>query len=175
MGWGGAHGAAQVAQQEFKRQLPPTPEHEPWRKLLSWFLTLNFVCMCCILFRSQTFRVAWLMVKRYVGLGAAGVHTLPLWMAVLGPALLLGSGPCGELRSANASVACRWGGLPWSMAWCGRLRLARCRWDIARLFTFSFEEGCPRWRQVQVGAAGRFNCLSDPMSRVPSRSGSLWS
>ncbi len=90
VGWGGAHGAAQVAQQEFKRQLPPTPEHEPWRKLLSWFLTLNFVCMCCILFRSQTFRVAWLMVKRYVGLGAAGVHTLPLWMAVLGPALLLG-------------------------------------------------------------------------------------
>ncbi len=88
--WGGAHGMAQVGQQEFKRQLPPTPAQEPWRRILSWFLTLNFVCLCWILFRSQTFSVAWLMIRRYLGVGSAGSETLPLWLAALGPALLLG-------------------------------------------------------------------------------------
>lgn len=87
--WGGAHGAAQVVHQEFKRHFPPTPAQEPWRKIASWFLTLNFVCLCWVLFRSPNFATAWLMIKRYLLLDHGGTQTLPLWLAILGPALLL--------------------------------------------------------------------------------------
>jgi alginate O-acetyltransferase complex protein AlgI len=92
--WGGAHGSAQVVHQEFRRHFPPTPAQEPWRRLASWFLTLNFVCMCWILFRAPTFATAWLMLKRYLLLGLGSAHgaslTIPLWLAFLGPVLLAG-------------------------------------------------------------------------------------
>jgi alginate O-acetyltransferase complex protein AlgI len=88
--WGGAHGIAQVVHQEFKLYLPPTPAQEPWRKIASWFLTLNFVCLCWILFRSATFPTAWLMIKRYLLIDHGGTQTLPLWLAGIGPVLLLG-------------------------------------------------------------------------------------
>lgn len=87
--WGGAHGASQVVHAEVKRRFPPKPHHEPWRSLLSWFLTLNFVCMGWILFRASTFGVAWLMLKRYVFWDKGGAETLPLWLLGLGPGLLL--------------------------------------------------------------------------------------
>jgi alginate O-acetyltransferase complex protein AlgI len=88
--WGGAHGIAQVVHQEFKLYFPPTPAQEPWRKIASWFLTLNFVCLCWILFRSATFPTAWLMIKRYLLIDHGGTQTLPLWLAGIGPVLLLG-------------------------------------------------------------------------------------
>jgi alginate O-acetyltransferase complex protein AlgI len=88
--WGGAHGLAQVIQQEFKRHFPPTPAQEPWRRIASWFLTLNFVCITWILFRSPNFGVAWMMMRRYLCLDAGGPETLPFWLALIGPVLLLG-------------------------------------------------------------------------------------
>lgn len=88
--WGGAHGAAQVIHQEFRKHLPPKPEQEPYRRILSWFLTLNFVCLCWILFRASTFPVAWLMIRRYLGLNHGGAEMIPAWLALLGPVLLLG-------------------------------------------------------------------------------------
>lgn len=87
--WGGAHGAALVAQQEFDHYFPPRPWQEPWRRAASWFLTLNFVCVCWILFRSATFSCAWLMIKRYLLIDRGGSQTLPLWLAAVGPVLLL--------------------------------------------------------------------------------------
>ena len=87
--WGGAHGTAQVVHQEFKKHYPPTPAQEPYRKLVSWFLTMNFVCMAWILFRSPNFATAWLMLRRYVGLAHGGAETIPLWLMLIGPALLL--------------------------------------------------------------------------------------
>jgi alginate O-acetyltransferase complex protein AlgI len=86
--WGGAHGGAQVVHQEFKRLVPPKPHHEPWRSIASWFVTLNFVCLCWILFRAPNFSTAWLMIKRYLFLDHGGNLTIPLWLAFL-PALLL--------------------------------------------------------------------------------------
>ena len=88
--WGGAHGIAQVVHQEFRKHFPPTPAQEPWRRIAGWFLTLNFVCMTWILFRSPSFSVAWLMLKRYLLLDHGGSLTIPLWLALLGPALLIG-------------------------------------------------------------------------------------
>ena len=88
--WGGAHGAAQVVHQEFRRHFPPAPAQEPWRRILSWFITLNFVCLTWILFRSSTFATAWLMIKRYLLLDHGGSLTIPLWLAFIGPVLLLG-------------------------------------------------------------------------------------
>ena len=86
--WGGAHGAAQVIHQEFRKHLPPTPAQEPWRRLASWFLTLNFVCLSWILFRSSSFATAWLMIRRYLMLDHGGPETIPAWLALLGPGLL---------------------------------------------------------------------------------------
>jgi len=92
--WGGAHGGAQVVHQEFKRHFPGTPAQEPWRRLASWFLTLNFVCLCWILFRAPDFATAWLMIRRYLTLGLShansGNLTIPLWLALIGPVLLGG-------------------------------------------------------------------------------------
>ncbi len=87
--WGGAHGACQVVHQEFRKHFPPTPRQEPYRTAVSWFLTLNFVCLCWILFRSSTFSTAWLMIRRYLFLTHGGPQTIPLWLALVGPALLL--------------------------------------------------------------------------------------
>ncbi len=88
--WGGAHGTAQVVHQEFRKHFPPTPAQEPWRRIISWFLTLNFVCLTWILFRAPDFSVAWVMIKRYLLLDHGGTATIPLWLAFVGPVLLLG-------------------------------------------------------------------------------------
>ena len=88
--WGGAHGAAQVVHQEFKKHFPATPAHEPWRRGISWFLTLNFVCLTWILFRSPDFATAWLMMKRYLLIDHGGATSIPLWLAFVGPVLLGG-------------------------------------------------------------------------------------
>jgi alginate O-acetyltransferase complex protein AlgI len=87
--WGGAHGSAQVVHQEFKHYVPLNERHEPWRKLIGWFITINFVCLCWILFRSTTFATAILMMKRYLFLDHGGPEAIPLWLALVGPMLLL--------------------------------------------------------------------------------------
>lgn len=96
--WGGAHGAGQVARQEFNLHVPPTENQKTLRRALGWFLTINFVCICWILFRSATFSTATLMIKRYLLLDAGGTQTLPLWLAGLGPVLLLGQWLMRRLR-----------------------------------------------------------------------------
>ena len=88
--WGGAHGTAQVIHQEFRKHFPETPAQEPWRRAISWFLTLNFVCITWILFRAPNFSVAWLMIKRYLLIDRGGALSIPLWLASIGPVLLLG-------------------------------------------------------------------------------------
>lgn len=96
--WGGAHGGGQVVHQEFKRALPLDPKQEPWRRLLGWFVTLNFVCVCWILFRSPTFGIARLMTKRYLFLDHGGSQTIPLWLAGIGPVLLVGQWLMRKMR-----------------------------------------------------------------------------
>jgi alginate O-acetyltransferase complex protein AlgI len=88
--WGGMHGAAQVGHQEFRRALPPEEHHEPWRRILGWFLTLNAVCLFWILFRASSFSTAWLLIRRYLFLDRGGPDSLPSWLFFLPPALLLG-------------------------------------------------------------------------------------
>ena len=87
--WGGAHGAAQVLHQEFRKQLPPKLSQEPYRRIASWFLTLQFVCLTWILFRAPTFVAAALMLKRSLFLDRGGDMTIPAWLLLIGPVLLL--------------------------------------------------------------------------------------
>ncbi|MES2394137.1 MAG: MBOAT family O-acyltransferase [Acidobacteriota bacterium] len=88
--WGGSHGAAQVIHAEFNHQLPVKPHHEPLRKVLGWFLTLQFVCIVWILFRSTSFSEAGFVTRQYFGLAANGLDAFPLWLLWLPPVLLLG-------------------------------------------------------------------------------------
>jgi alginate O-acetyltransferase complex protein AlgI len=88
--WGGLHGAAQVSHQEFLRVLPVEEHHNPWRRFLGWFLTLNAVCLFWILFRASSFSVAWLLIRRYLFLDLGGSERLPMWLLVLPIALLAG-------------------------------------------------------------------------------------
>jgi alginate O-acetyltransferase complex protein AlgI len=87
--WGGAHGTAQVVHQEVKRLFPPSPWQEPYRCAISWFLTLNFVCTTWILFRASSFGDAWLILRRYLFLDQGGPETIPAWLMLLGPGLLI--------------------------------------------------------------------------------------
>jgi alginate O-acetyltransferase complex protein AlgI len=87
--WGGSHGAAQVVHAEVQHQLPAHPHHEPWRRVAGWFLTLQFVCMAWILFRSTSFAQAGFVTRQYLGLAGYGGQSLQLWLLVLPPALLL--------------------------------------------------------------------------------------
>ena len=87
--WGGAHGAALTAHAEFNHYLPPKPHHEPWRTILSWFLTLQFVCLAWIVFRAASFSASTLIARQYLFLSKGGSEVLPLWLLGLPPALLL--------------------------------------------------------------------------------------
>jgi alginate O-acetyltransferase complex protein AlgI len=99
--WGAAHGSAQVVHQEFRKHFPTLHQKEPYGRAVtgaSWFLTLNFVCLCWILFRASTFATAWLLIRRYLLLAPGGPQTIPLWLAFLGPMLLLGQIAMRRLR-----------------------------------------------------------------------------
>ena len=103
--WGGAHGGSQVVHQEFKRNVPIKPTHEPWRSLISWFITLQFICICWILFRSNTFASAWVITKHYLFVGQTGTATIPGWLLVLPPVLLLGQYLMRRVKVEQHSVA----------------------------------------------------------------------
>ena len=88
--WGGLHGLALVINQEFRRYFPLDKDSVSiWRRAIGWFLTINFVCLCWILFRASTFGTAWLLIKRYILVDAGGSDSLPLWLTVFPAALLL--------------------------------------------------------------------------------------
>jgi alginate O-acetyltransferase complex protein AlgI len=57
-------------------------------QLVFWFLTINFVCVCWILFRARTFTIASVMIKRYLFLSSGGPSSLPGWLLALPPGLL---------------------------------------------------------------------------------------
>jgi alginate O-acetyltransferase complex protein AlgI len=86
--WGGAHGMGLVANHEFRRWFPKRPRHQQWTKFVGWFATINFVCLCWILFRANNFGTAFLLIRRYLLLDRGGDLTIPLWLSLLGPTLL---------------------------------------------------------------------------------------
>lgn len=88
--WGAFHGFAQVVQQECRRQFSVPWLAERLRRFTGWFLTLNFVCLCWVLFRASNFATATIMLRRYMLLERGGPDTLPAWLAFLPAALLLG-------------------------------------------------------------------------------------
>jgi alginate O-acetyltransferase complex protein AlgI len=87
--WGGLHGLGLVIQQEFRHRFG-TPERPlgAIRRLLAWFLTLQFVCACWILFRATTFPAALEVLARCFLLLPDGKQELPVGLTVL-PLLLL--------------------------------------------------------------------------------------
>jgi alginate O-acetyltransferase complex protein AlgI len=87
--WGGLHGLGQAVQQEFRRWVPITPAQEPWRTWASWFLTLQFVCICWIFFRASDFVSAFNMIEKYFFLSNDGAKTIPVWLLSLAPTLLV--------------------------------------------------------------------------------------
>lgn len=119
VGWGGAHGTGQIVHAEFRRKWPVQPAHQRWRDLCGWFVTLNFICLCWILFRAPTFSTAWLMTKRYLLLAHGGPKTLPLRLAFLGPALLLGQWLMRRIGVERHAVMLKlpWFGLAYGMVW----------------------------------------------------------
>jgi alginate O-acetyltransferase complex protein AlgI len=88
--WGGLHGFALIVNQAYRRQFPLTANSVPvWRRAVGWLLTINFVCLCWILFRSSTFNGAWLLIQRYLLIDYGGADSLPRWLTALPAALLL--------------------------------------------------------------------------------------
>jgi alginate O-acetyltransferase complex protein AlgI len=85
--WGCAHGAGLVVNHEFAR-LFPRRKATTWWTIVSWFITINFVCLCWILFRANDFPTALLMIRRYTLLDKGGEQTIPPWLFLVGPFLL---------------------------------------------------------------------------------------
>lgn len=83
--WGGLHGLALVIQRDYYRLIGNRFTMPP---LLGWFLTINFVCICWIFFRSESFATALHIASLYLFLSPGGSNTLPLWLSLL-PLLLL--------------------------------------------------------------------------------------
>jgi alginate O-acetyltransferase complex protein AlgI len=121
--WGGLHGLGQVTQQEFKRSRVSSWVPEGTIRLaLSWFLTLEFVCLCWILFRAADFASALRIAARYLFIAAGGMTALPIRLT-LTPLLLLVlhvSFSKFQLadRFANASLRTYWfgTGVAWAFA-----------------------------------------------------------
>jgi len=89
--WGGLHGLGQVTQQEFKRtRISAWLPDGNLRRALSWFLTIEFVCVCWILFRAPTFSTALKISALYLFLAAGGSLSLPLQvrLTLITPVLL---------------------------------------------------------------------------------------
>jgi alginate O-acetyltransferase complex protein AlgI len=87
--WGGLHGLGQVAQQEFNRSSASGLLRDGYaRKILSWFLTLQFVCICWILFRSPDFLSALQITAKYLFFHTGGAEIFPTRLTLL-PILLL--------------------------------------------------------------------------------------
>lgn len=88
--WGGLHGAGQVIQQEFNHtSLSKWFQIRPWWPAFSWFLTLQFVCMCWIFFRAPDFSVATEIGLKYLFLHTSGTKALPLELLAVPATLLL--------------------------------------------------------------------------------------
>jgi alginate O-acetyltransferase complex protein AlgI len=87
--WGGLHGLGLVVQQEFAR----SPPGRRWqagavRNAFGWLLTLQFVCLCWILFRAPTFSVAIDVMTRFFNLTDGGGKSVPLALCAIPPLLL---------------------------------------------------------------------------------------
>jgi alginate O-acetyltransferase complex protein AlgI len=85
--WGGAHGAGQVAHQEVRR-IRGEDASSTAAKIFFWFITLYFVCLCWILFRSSSFGIASLMIRRNLFIAGGGDLHLPTWLMGLPLGLL---------------------------------------------------------------------------------------
>ena len=84
--WGALHGAGQVVQHEYKRIVP---ERFALPKPAGWFVTLQYVCICWILFRAANFEGAMTLVTQYLWLGQGGAAKLPSWLIYIAPGLLM--------------------------------------------------------------------------------------
>jgi alginate O-acetyltransferase complex protein AlgI len=88
--WGGMHGIALVIYQEFERAF----HARTWRAtrlwaLFSWFLTLQFVCVCWVLFRSSSFTAALQMLGKCLFIVGGGDRNFPILLTFLPIALLV--------------------------------------------------------------------------------------
>jgi len=86
--WGGLHGMALVVRQEFCRLFGKGPTGI-LRTFLGWFLTINFICICWIIFRASNFHAAGILVGQYMLIRPGGTQDLPLWLSGIPIALLL--------------------------------------------------------------------------------------
>jgi alginate O-acetyltransferase complex protein AlgI len=52
-------------------------------------VTLQYVCICWILFRAANFESAITLITQYLWLGQGGAAKLPSWLVYIAPGLLL--------------------------------------------------------------------------------------
>jgi alginate O-acetyltransferase complex protein AlgI len=87
--WGGLHGFALIVNREFRHRFPNLAMPTSVQKGLGWLLTINFVCVCWILFRAPDFGIAALLIKRYFFFDSGGPQSLPMWLTALPLGLLI--------------------------------------------------------------------------------------
>ncbi len=108
--WGGLHGGALATHKlwsRFRQPALPTRGQRLLPGLLSWMLTLLFVTVCWVPFRSRRFGDTIALLKTMAGLGAGHYQWLPFWLFPCVVMCVIGhfAGWCIEQRAAMARWA----------------------------------------------------------------------
>jgi alginate O-acetyltransferase complex protein AlgI len=100
--WGGLHGAA-LAISRFVRDLrgPDAPVFTPWTRPFRVFVTFHFVTACWILFRAESFGVAWNYFGQLTTLTSFQTTLDPRVLAVLAVGLASHYVPRGAYEAAR--------------------------------------------------------------------------
>jgi alginate O-acetyltransferase complex protein AlgI len=100
--WGGLHGAA-LAISRFVRDLrgPDAPVFAPWTRPFRVFVTFHFVTACWILFRAESFGVAWNYFGQLTTLTSFQTTLDPRVLAVLAVGLASHYVPRGAYEAAR--------------------------------------------------------------------------
>ncbi len=108
--WGGLHGTALAGHKVWtglRGRVPLLNRRWPLSRPLSWLLTLLFVMVCWVPFRSRSFGDTLALLKAMVGFGAGQYEWLPVWLfwclglCVVGHCL----GWCIEKRASAVSLS----------------------------------------------------------------------
>lgn len=107
--WGGLHGTALAAHKlwtRFRERVGWQGRSWAGAKPLAWLVTLLFVMICWVPFRSHSFGDTLVLMKAMVGIGAGHYHWLPVWLFRCLGLCLLGHaiGWCIEKRLGAAQV-----------------------------------------------------------------------
>jgi alginate O-acetyltransferase complex protein AlgI len=86
--WGAVHGSALIFHREFQKIKVFPNRFLSLKKILSWFITINFICCTMIIFRASSFEIIPILIKKYFFFKFYSGTQISHWLILIGPTLL---------------------------------------------------------------------------------------